>query len=274
MEKKRCAWCCDGGLNQIYHDNEWSKLFLSPDCGSPEEMKQRILAHKHTLVLQTIWEVSDYSDMGVIKSAKSAHNQAEIRLVTRLRAEGCNGFIVGASGCALWFPCAQTHGEPCRFPEYKYSCTSKVIFQIEGGSPVTIECNAGDNLLEAARRANVAIDAPCSGIDTLLQSVDMTPGGIDKVYVADGIGFCINMKNAVHIGMLPDVELERFRYIGNSSLTGAYAMVMSDEVTAKTAEVAANMTYLELSTYSGYMDSFVAACFIPHTDSSLFPHSI
>ena len=40
---------------------------------------------------------------------------------------------------------------------------SKVIFQIEGGDPVTIECNLGDNLLEAARRANVAIDAPCSG---------------------------------------------------------------------------------------------------------------
>ena len=39
----------------------------------------------------------------------------------------------------------------------------KVTFQIEGGSPVTIECNLGDNLLELARRANVAIDAPCSG---------------------------------------------------------------------------------------------------------------
>ena len=39
----------------------------------------------------------------------------------------------------------------------------KVIFQIEGASPVEIECNAGDNLLELARRANVAIDAPCSG---------------------------------------------------------------------------------------------------------------
>ena len=38
-----------------------------------------------------------------------------------------------------------------------------VTFQIEGGSPVTIACNAGENLLELARRANVAIDAPCSG---------------------------------------------------------------------------------------------------------------
>ena len=113
-----------------------------------------------------------------------------------------------------------------------------------------------------------------SAIDTLLQSVDMTVDCIDKVYVAGGIGSGINMKNAVNIGMFPDVELEKFRYIGNSSLTGAYAMVLSDEANAKCSEVMANMTYLELSTYPGYMDSFVAACFIPHTDSRLFPNSV
>ena len=113
-----------------------------------------------------------------------------------------------------------------------------------------------------------------SAIDTLLNSVDMTVDMIDKVYVAGGIGSGINMHNAVNIGMLPDVELEKFHYIGNSSLTGAYAMVVSDQANAKCHEVAANMTYLELSTYPGYMDSFVAACFLPHTDARLFPHSV
>ena len=33
-------------------------------------------------------------------------------------------------------------------------------------------------------------------------------------------------------------------------------------------------TTLELSTYPGYMDSFVAACFLPHTDASLFPSCV
>lgn len=102
----------------------------------------------------------------------------------------------------------------------------------------------------------------------------MTVECIDHVYVAGGIGSGINMKNAVNIGMLPDVDLEKFSYIGNSSLTGAYAMVLSNEAAAKCAEVGANMTYLELSTYPGYMDSFVAACFIPHTNRNLFPNSI
>ena len=113
-----------------------------------------------------------------------------------------------------------------------------------------------------------------SAIDTLLKSVDMTVEMIDHVYVAGGIGSGINMGNAVNIGMFPDVELEKYSYIGNSSLTGAYAMCVSDQANAKCAEVAANMTYLELSTYPGYMDSFVAACFLPHTDARLFPNSV
>ena len=113
-----------------------------------------------------------------------------------------------------------------------------------------------------------------SAIDTMLSAVDMTVDCIDKVYVAGGIGSGINMKNSVNIGMLPDVELEKYQYIGNSSLTGAYAMVMSDQAEGKCAELGANMTYLELSTHPGYMDSFVAACFLPHTDASLFPNSI
>ncbi len=110
-----------------------------------------------------------------------------------------------------------------------------------------------------------------SAIDTLLRSVDMSVEMIENVYVAGGIGSGINMKNAVNIGMFPDVPLDKFHYIGNSSLTGAYAMVLGDAACAKCAEVGANMTYLELSTYPGYMDAFVAACFLPHTDRSLFP---
>ena len=138
--------------------------------------------------------------------------------------------------------------------------------ETETGREVSINEVDIDNFI----RAKGAI---FSAIETLLNSVDMTVDCIDKVYVAGGIGSGINMKNAVNIGMLPDVELDKFRYIGNSSLTGAYAMVLSEEATEKCAEVGANMTYLELSTYPGYMDSFVAACFLPHTDARLFPNS-
>ena len=112
-----------------------------------------------------------------------------------------------------------------------------------------------------------------SAIDTMLSALDFTPEMIDRVYVAGGIGSGINMENAVRIGMFPDVPREKFQYIGNSSLAGAYTMVLSADARAKVGEIASNMTYMELSTHPGYMDNFVAACFLPHTNRALFPSS-
>ena len=109
-----------------------------------------------------------------------------------------------------------------------------------------------------------------SAIDTLLSAMDMDESVLEAVYVAGGIGSGINMQNAVRIGMFPNVPPELFHYIGNSSLAGAYAIALSEAADAKVSEVARNMTYMELSTHPGYMDAFVAACFLPHTDASRF----
>ena len=49
------------------------------------------------------------------------------------------------------------------------------------------------------------------------------------------------------------------------------AMLLSSEAREKVFELGRSMTYLELSNEPGYMDEFVAACFLPHTDRSLFP---
>lgn len=119
-----------------------------PDCGSPEAMKQRIVSHKSALVLQSIWEISDYSDMAAIKQAKAAHNAAAGRLAKRLRAEGCQGFLVGASGCALCSPCRRKLNLPCRFPEEQYSCMSAYcIFVKKLADRCGMEYDCGEGLL-------------------------------------------------------------------------------------------------------------------------------
>lgn len=119
-----------------------------PICGSPEAMKQRVLAHKKALVLQTIWEISDYSDLPAIKQAKRSHNASIIHLMKRARAEGCDGFMIGASGCALCNPCAITKHEPCKFPDLQYSCISAYcIFAKKMADACGIEYNCGEGLL-------------------------------------------------------------------------------------------------------------------------------
>ena len=110
-----------------------------------------------------------------------------------------------------------------------------------------------------------------SAIMSLTTPLGFSPEDIERVYVAGGIGSGINIKNAITIGMFPHLPEERFRYIGNSSLTGAYAALTSTDASEKLAELARSITYVELSTQPGYMDEFVAACFLPHTNSALFP---
>jgi uncharacterized 2Fe-2S/4Fe-4S cluster protein (DUF4445 family) len=148
-----------------------------------------------------------------------------------------------------------------------YGMGSYVIaFEEEAGSVKDVEITEVD--IDNFIRAKGAI---FSAIRTMLNSLDFDVSMIDDVYVAGGIGSGINMANAVHIGMFPDIPLEKFHYIGNSSLTGAYLMLHSTPAEKKTYELASNMTYLELSTVPTYMDEFVGACFIPHTDTHLFP---
>ena len=113
-----------------------------------------------------------------------------------------------------------------------------------------------------------------SAIHIMLSSLDMDVSVLEHIYVAGGIGSGINMENAVRIGMFPDVDRALFQYIGNSSLAGAYALVLSNAAEEKVHELASNMTYLELSTEPKYMEEFVAACFLPHTNKELFPSSV
>lgn len=169
--------------------------------------------------------------------------------------------------CGIINPKGKFIREGKRIKHDKYGMGSYILaFEEEAGSVKDVEITEVD--IDNFIRAKGAI---FSAIRTMLTSLDFDVSMIDDVYVAGGIGSGINMQNAVTIGMFPDIPIEKFHYIGNSSLTGAYLMLLSTPAEKKTYELAANMTYMELSTVPIYMDEFVGACFIPHTDTSMFP---
>ncbi len=169
--------------------------------------------------------------------------------------------------CGIIDPKGKFIREGKRIRHDHYGMGSYVIaFEEEAGSVKDVEITEVD--IDNFIRAKGAI---FSAIRTMLKSLDFDVTMIDDVYVAGGIGSGINMRNAVNIGMFPDIPLEKFHYIGNSSLSGAYVMLLSTKAEKKTYELAANMTYMELSAVPTYMDEFVGSCFIPHTDMGLFP---
>ena len=110
-----------------------------------------------------------------------------------------------------------------------------------------------------------------SGASVLIESLGMDFDVIDKVYIAGGIGNNLDIENSILIGLLPDVDRSKFQYIGNSSLVGSYLALISKDAREKLEEIGSQMTYVELSVYPTYMDEFVSACFLPHTNIDQFP---
>ncbi|MEW6215372.1 MAG: ASKHA domain-containing protein, partial [Nitrospirota bacterium] len=122
--------------------------------------------------------------------------------------------------------------------------------------------------IENILRAKAAIYA---GISLLLEKVGFTFDAIECVYIAGGFGSFLNVDKAIILGMLPDLPKERFKFLGNTSIAGAYLCLLSDSMRKEAEEIARKMTYIELSASRRFMDEYMSALFLPHTHMRLFP---
>ena len=121
-----------------------------------------------------------------------------------------------------------------------------------------------DNLI----RAKGAMFAGCQ---TLLESVGLSVENLERVILAGNFGSYLDLEQAITIGLLPDLPRDRFYFVGNSSLLGAKLMALSTAYRSRAVQVARMMTHFELSAHPGYMDYYLSALFLPHTDIELFP---
>jgi len=105
----------------------------------------------------------------------------------------------------------------------------------------------------------------------LVRKVGLEVNQIQRIYVAGGFGNYLDARRAIDIGLLPDVPVEKIRYIGNGSVQGANLVIRSVEAAHEAERIARTMTYVDLSTDNMFMDEYVQASFLPHTDVRLFP---
>ncbi|MCE5336240.1 MAG: ASKHA domain-containing protein [Desulfobacteraceae bacterium] len=125
-----------------------------------------------------------------------------------------------------------------------------------------------ENDIENLIRAKGAI---YSGCQTLLEEVGLKISDLDRIFLAGGFGSQVDVEKAMTIGLLPEIAPEKIRYIGNSSLLGARLCSLTNRVRKDVVDVMKKMTNFELSETSSYMEHYVAALFLPHTDLDLFP---
>jgi len=121
-----------------------------------------------------------------------------------------------------------------------------------------------DNLI----RTKAALYA---GYQTLIKSVGLTLADLEQVIIAGAFGSHINIEKSITIGLFPDIPRDRFVFIGNGSLLGARLASFSTDLMDDARRVARMITNFELSENTDFMNNYVAALFLPHTNTGEFP---
>jgi uncharacterized 2Fe-2S/4Fe-4S cluster protein (DUF4445 family) len=105
-----------------------------------------------------------------------------------------------------------------------------------------------------------------AAVSLLMEETGTAREEIDRVYLAGGFGNYLDVSKAVGIGLLPKVPAEKVVFVGNTSVAGARMALLSREAYDRVHEIASSMTYFDLMSNPRYMEQFVKANFIPHTD--------
>jgi len=134
----------------------------------------------------------------------------------------------------------------------------------ESGKDIAINNVDIDNL----KRAKAAIYA---GFTVLAQSVGVPLEMVEQILIGGSFGKYINVEKAVQIGLLPDMPWDRFKFLGNTSVQGAYLALLDWRNRDRIRDIASQMTYIELSADNTFYDAFMSAMFLPHTDLASFP---
>jgi uncharacterized 2Fe-2S/4Fe-4S cluster protein (DUF4445 family) len=108
--------------------------------------------------------------------------------------------------------------------------------------------------------------------EALLRHTGLEFSDIRHVYVAGAFGNYLDARKAIRIGLLPDLPIERFQFIGNGSLQGAKMALLSRQAyEAMEKRIAPNMTHFELSVDPQFMNEYTGSLFLPHTNIEKFP---
>jgi uncharacterized 2Fe-2S/4Fe-4S cluster protein (DUF4445 family) len=110
-----------------------------------------------------------------------------------------------------------------------------------------------------------------AGFTTLLKEAGLDFGSVEQVLISGGFGQFLDIEKAVRIGLLPDMDRAKFRYLGNSSIAGAYLALLSEAHRREARDICRAMTYIDFSGHQRYMDEFTSALFLPHTNLEMFP---
>ena len=141
-----------------------------------------------------------------------------------------------------------------------------LVYEKEAGidRDITITEPDLDNLIRAK-------GAMYSAALTLLDEIGLGVQDIEKIILAGGFGSYVDLESAITIGLLPEIDPGRVIYLGNGSLLGCKINTLTNAFRRDVANVVNMMTNFELASTPSYMDHYMSALFLPHTELNYFP---
>jgi len=133
------------------------------------------------------------------------------------------------------------------------------------GKDIVITENDIKNLI----MSKASIHAACV---TLMKEAGVSRNDISKIYFAGAFGNYLNKENATIIGLIPEIDLEQIKNIGNGAVAGANIALINRKARKTLDEIAYKIAYIELNAEPAFMDEYTSSTFLPHTDLSLFPN--
>jgi len=113
------------------------------------------------------------------------------------------------------------------------------------------------------REIQLAKGAIMTGINILLEKMKISADKIENLYLAGAFGNYIDIKNAIRIGLIPNIPLERIKPVGNAAGEGAKISLMSNEKRIEENILIKKIDYIELASENNFNEEFVKSLKFP-----------
>lgn len=113
----RIRWICEHECPM--YGKTWA---CPPGVGSVECCKAKCLSYENCLMISTIVEVDDISNIEETLATRPQHEAITDQVGDLLRQQGVEPYILSTEACAICDRCAILDGQPCRHPDRMHPC--------------------------------------------------------------------------------------------------------------------------------------------------------
>ena len=113
----RVRWICQNECTM--YGKSWA---CPPGVGTVAECRQKCLSYNKALLISSLTEVEDISDLQATLATRRDHEVLTDQVGALLRESGVEPYILSTEACAVCGRCAILDGQPCRHPDKMHPC--------------------------------------------------------------------------------------------------------------------------------------------------------